>query len=159
MANLTSEQFQQLLTTMTKTAIEAAVTATSKQAVEGNAASNAAIQRNDPSALGPMRQCVLGDDKMRKLTIFDDWLEEAESRMEYIGSTSDKEKVILLRTWGGQDIKELIKRQTSIVGKKSAKIKKEDTDTDIPELETATSDQAESKAETGGYQDTIDRIR
>ena len=54
MANLTSEHFQQLLTTMTKTAIEAAVTATSKQPVEGNVASTAATQRNDPSALGHM---------------------------------------------------------------------------------------------------------
>ena len=59
---------------------------------------------------------------MRKLTLFDDWLEEAENRMEYIGTTDDKDKLILLRTWGDSEIKDLIKRQTSIVN-----IKKEDT--------------------------------
>ena len=96
MANLTQEQFKQLLDTMTQTAISAA-TATVRKQDEVGVSQTITIKRNDPSALGPMRQCVLGDDKMRKLTIFEDWLEEAESRMEYIGISDDKEKIILLR--------------------------------------------------------------
>ena len=51
---------------------------------------------------------------MRRLTLFEEWLEEAECRMEYMGDISDKEKTILLRTWGGPEIKEL-KAQWSIV--------------------------------------------
>ena len=147
MANLTQEQFKLLLETMTQTAITAA-TATVRKQDEG-AFQKGSTRRNDPSALGPMRQCMLGDDKMRKLTLFDDWLEEAESRMEYIGIADDKEKIILLRTWGGQDVKELIKRQASIVGKST--IKKEDasSEEEMPKLE-----------DTGGsYRETIDAIR
>ena len=84
MASLTDAQFEKLLTAMTKTAIDVA-----KSSV---AAPEPQARRNDPAALGPMRQCILGEDKIRKLTIFEDWLEEAESRMEYIGSTTDKGK-------------------------------------------------------------------
>ena len=73
--------------------------------------------------MGPMRQCMLVDDKMRKLIIFDNWLEEAENRMSYIETDTDTEKIILLRTWGDQDINEIIKRQDSITDK-STKIKK-----------------------------------
>ena len=152
---MTQEQFKQLLDTMTQTAINAA-TATVRKQDEG-ANQTVTTRRNDPSALGPMRQCVLGDDKMRKLTIFNDWLEEAESRMEYIGITDDKERIILLRTWGGQDIKELIKRQSSIVGKSktTTKTKKEETassDEEMPKLETDT-------AIAGTYLETIEAIR
>ena len=111
MATLSAEQFQALLATITSTATAAAnVTTPDHQ------------PRNDPSALGPMRKCSLGSDKMRKLTLFDEWLEEAENRMEYIGVTSDKEKIILLKTWGGVDITELIKLQQSPLN-----IKSEDT--------------------------------
>ncbi len=140
-----------LLETMTHTAIQA-VTATVKKQDEETG--KTATTRNDPSALGPMRQCVLGDDKMRKLTIFDDWLEEAESRMEYIGITDDKEKIILLRTWGGQDIKELIKRQSSIVSK-AATIKKEEQSSsteDMPRLEQHTDT-------IGEYRETVETLR
>ena len=150
MANLSQEQFKLLLETMTQTAIQAAAATVKKQ---GDETGKTAITRNDPSALGPMRQCVLGDDKMRKLTIFDDWLEEADSRMEYIGITNDKEKIILLRTWGGQDIKELIKRQSSIVNK-SVTIKKEEESAseDTPSLEGETEP-------TDDYREMIESLR
>ena len=77
---------------------------------------NAAPQstfKNDPAALGPMRQCSLGTDKMRKLTMFNEWLEDAENRMTYIGVTDDNEKVILLKTWGGPEMVELIRLEKS----------------------------------------------
>ena len=67
MANLSSEQFAQLLATMKSSAIEAATEAVSAAAVSKTP--EVPAQRNDPSVLGPMRQCVLGDDKMRKLTL------------------------------------------------------------------------------------------
>ena len=112
MANLSSEQFAQLLATMKSSAIEAATEAVS--AATGSKAPEVPAQSNVPSVLGTMRQCLLGDDKMRRLTLFEEWLEEAECRMEYMGDISDKEKTILLRTWGGPEIKEL-KAQWSIV--------------------------------------------
>ena len=51
--------------------------------------------------------------------------------MEYIDTLSDKEKIILLRTWRGQEIKGLIKRQSS---KLINATKKEDTN-NLPSLE------------------------
>ena len=155
MANLSSEQFAQLLATMKSSAIEAATEAVSAATV--SKAPEVPAQRNDPSVLGPMRQCLLGDDKMRKLTLFDEWLEEAECRMEYIGDISDKEKTILLRTWGGQEIKELIKRQASKLSGASLLIMKDDGD-EIPSLE---GDPPESNTKTGQeqYQDIVNGIR
>ena len=103
MATLSAEQFQALLATITTTA-----------AVAANVPTPETVQvKNDPAALGPIRQCSLGSDKMRKLTLFNEWLEEAENRMDYIGVVNDKEKIILLKTWGGTDINELIKLEKS----------------------------------------------
>ena len=156
MANLSSEQFAQLLAAMKSSAIEAATGAVSAAAVSKTP--EVPAQRNDPSVLGPMRQCLLGDDKMRKLTLFEEWLEEAECRMEYIGNISDKEKTILLRTWGGQEIKELIKRQSSKLSGPAVPIKKEDDDDTPPRLEGETPD-SNSMAGQGQYQDIVNGIR
>ena len=117
MAQLSDTQFQALLATLTQSAAtqlsEAAKSATA-EALAAAKPKNEIRQKNDPSALGPMRQCALGSDKMRKFTLFEDWLEEAENRMEYIGTSTDKEKIILLKTWGGTEIKDLIKTQSSV---------------------------------------------
>jgi len=111
MAQLSDTQFQALLATLTQSAAtqlsEAAKSATA-EALAAAKPKNEIRQKNDPSALGPMRQCALGSDKMRKFTLFEDWLEEAENRMEYIGTSTDKKKMILLKTWGGTEIKDLI---------------------------------------------------
>ena len=53
----------------------------------------APASRNDPSALGPIAPCSLGKNKMTKLTKFEEWLEEAENRMDYIGNQEDREKM------------------------------------------------------------------
>ena len=155
MANLSNEQFKQLLDAMKTTAISAATSAATSASANSQSV-EITKPRNDPSVLGPMRQCTLGDDKMRKLTLFDEWLEEAECRMEYIGTLSDKEKIILLRTWGGQEIKELIKRLSSKLIKTNTPIKKEDPD-GPPALE---GDADDSQASVQGeYQETIKSIR
>ena len=155
MANLSNEQFQQLLDAMKTTAISAATSAATSASANSQTV-EITKPRNDPAVLGPMRQCTLGDDKMRKLTLFDEWLEEAECRMEYIGTSSDKEKIILLRTWGGQEIKELIKRQASKLIKTNTPVKKEDPD-GPPALE---GDADDSQASVQGeYQETIKGIR
>ena len=91
MATLTEDQFRQLLAT-----IGAARTAPAADADQQ--------PRNHPAALGPMKQCTFGVDKMMMLHKFEKWLEEAENRMTYIGTTDDPSKIILLRSWGGSDL-------------------------------------------------------
>ena len=67
-----------------------------------------AVNRQPPqksaAALGHMRPLELGSDKMRKLKIFNEWLEEAENRMKYLGVNTDDEKISLLRAWGNSEI-------------------------------------------------------
>ena len=70
--------------------------------------------RNDPAALGPIRQCILGNNKMVKLTKFEEWLEEAENRMSYIGTDDDKSKIILLKSWGGPELIEFMKSHVKV---------------------------------------------
>ena len=82
MAMLSAQPFQALLATITTTAAAAA-------SVPAPSTSSA---KNDPAAIGPIRQCSLVSDKMRKLTLFIEWLEEAENRMDYIDVTNDKKK-------------------------------------------------------------------
>ena len=68
----------------------------------------------DPSALGTMRTFTMGTNKHSRLKLFDDWLEEAKNRMEYIGVSSDKDKTTLLKTWGGRDLVEFMKQSAKI---------------------------------------------
>ena len=70
MATLSTEQFQALLATLT-TAASVPVPDTSRA-------------RNDPAANAPIPQRSLGSNKMRKVTLFNEWLEVAENRMDYI---------------------------------------------------------------------------
>ena len=59
---------------------------------------------NNPAALGPMKPCILGPNKMTSLKHFEEWLEEAENRMTYIGTQHDPAKVILLKSWGAGNL-------------------------------------------------------
>ena len=65
--------------------------------------------QNDPSALGPMKPFVLGTNKMTRLKRFEEWLEDANSRMQYIGTKEDAAKIILLKTWAGTELVEYMK--------------------------------------------------
>jgi len=113
--NFSADQFSQLLATLSgdRTPGPAAISAT----------------RNDPVALEPIRQCALRTDKMKKLNIFNEWLEDAENRMSYIGITSDKEKIILLKTWGGPEMVELIRLESHLNAQTQARGEAEQEDT------------------------------
>ena len=106
--SFTDAQFQQLLAQL-KTP------QTPNPAPTNNENAPATTPRNDPSALGPMTPCALGTNKMTKLTKFEEWLEEAENRMAYVGNQEDSDKIILLKSWGGSELNEFIKTHVSIV--------------------------------------------
>ena len=97
MATMTEEQFKMLLATL-------------KPSPEPQHQHNL----KDPSALGTMRTFTMGTNKHSRLKLFDDWLEEAKNRMEYIGVSSDKDKTTLLKTWGGRDLVEFMKQSAKI---------------------------------------------
>ena len=103
MATLSAEQFKVLLESIIP----------KKEEPNGNEAGNH-NHKNDPSALGPIRSCDLGTNKMLKLTIFEDWLEEAENRMDFIGTQDDKSRIILLKSWGGKELMEFLKTNVKI---------------------------------------------
>ena len=56
--------------------------------------------QNDPSVLGLIKPFILGTNKMTPLKRFEEWLEDANSRMQYIGSKNDAAKIILLKKFG-----------------------------------------------------------
>ena len=45
-----------------------------------------------------MKPFLLGTNKMTRLKRFEEWLEDANSRMQYIGTHDDTAKIILLKT-------------------------------------------------------------
>ena len=106
----TDQQFQTLLAQMAQMGQQQG-TEQHAPPVENNPATT---PRNDPSALGPMAPCTLGTNKMTKLTKFEEWLEEAENRMNYIGNQEDRDKIILLKSWGGSELNEFIKTHVAI---------------------------------------------
>ena len=71
--------------------------------------------QDDPAALGPIKTCNIGSNKMTRLKYFEEWLEEAESRMSYIGTSDDKAKVILLKSWDGTELVEFMKVHAKVV--------------------------------------------
>ena len=139
MATFTNDQFQQLLAQM-------AQMNTNQQPLQPpggeNANPPATMQRNDPSALGPMAPCTLGTNKMTKLTKFEEWLEEAENRIDYIGHQEDKDKVRLLKSWGGSELNEFIKTYVSI------RTTAQPAEGDNPEIAADTYDQVVEKIKT-----------
>ena len=94
MATFTADQLQQFIQTVTAAVIN---NTNAAPAAPENVTANPAATHNDPSALGTPPPCTLGTNKMTKLTKFEEWLEEVENRMEYIGNQSDKDKIILLK--------------------------------------------------------------
>ena len=71
-------------------------------------------QHKSAAALGPMRQLDMGPEKIRRLIKFNEWLEEAENRMTYIGITTDEERISLLRSWGGQELVTFMKLHAKV---------------------------------------------
>eukprot|EP00111_Clytia_hemisphaerica_P023959 TCONS_00070584-protein len=139
--NFSPEQFQTLMAAITGGQLQQAAPA----------AAAATPPKNDPSALGPIRQCGLGTDKMQKLILFNEWLDDAENRMDYIGVTVDKEKIILLKTWGGPEMVELIRAERSHLNT-GARANEEGAQ--------ANGEVAEANAEAAPtYMQTIERLR
>ena len=56
-----------------------------------------------------MKPFALGTNKMTRLKRFEEWLEDANSRMQYIGTKEDAAKTILLNTWAGTELVEYMK--------------------------------------------------
>ena len=75
MATRSEEQFQTLLETLT-------------------AANQPPTQNtgHDPTVLGPMRPIIMDTNKMIRLKAFEEWLEEAENHMTFVGTTDDTAK-------------------------------------------------------------------
>ena len=71
-------------------------------------------KQNNAAVLGPMKQFTLGTNKLTRLKHFEEWLEEAENRMTFIGTTDDTSKIILLKSWGGPDLVEFMKTQARV---------------------------------------------
>ena len=107
-----------------------------------NVNADTTAHRNDPSALGPMAPCTLGSNKMTKLTKFEEWLEEAENRMEYIGHQQDKDKIILLKSWGGSELNDFMKTYVTI------RTVSQPAEGDNPAIEADTYDQVIEKIKT-----------
>jgi len=118
--NFSAEQFETLMTVITNRPATAADTPAPNST------------KNDPAALGPIRQCSLGSDKMQKLNLFNEWIEGADNRMNYIGITEDKEKIILLKTWGGLEMIELIRTCNSHLNTHNNTQVANDGDTTLP---------------------------
>ena len=106
MATLSQEQFQLLLNTITANAAPPAAAPAAPPA--------APQQQKDPNALGPMHPCVFTTDKMSRLTQFEAWLEEAENLMKFLNLTVDDDKLIYIRSWGGQDLVKFMKLPAKI---------------------------------------------
>ena len=104
MATLSTEQFQTLLATLTQTA-QAAPPQQQNPPPAGC----------DPAALGPMPPCIFGSNKLTRLQKFEAWLEEAQNRMTYIGTTDETKKLILLRSWGGLELVNFMKTHAKII--------------------------------------------
>ena len=70
----------------------------------GAAGGAAAQPQGSALAVGPMGACVLGIDKMKRPKVFQDWVKEAQAKVDYMGITDNKQKVALLKSWAGREL-------------------------------------------------------
>ena len=68
------------------------------------AAGGAAQPQGSALAVGPMGACVLGIDKVKRPKVFQDWVKEAQAKIDYMGITDNKQKVALLKSWAGREL-------------------------------------------------------
>ena len=54
--------------------------------------------------VGPMPPCTLGRDKTRRFKAFDDWVKEAEAKMEYLCITEDNRKPSYIKSHAGAEL-------------------------------------------------------
>ena len=66
------------------------------------------------SAVGPMGHCNLGIDKTGRLKRFNDWLKGAQAKIDFMGLTTDKQKISLLRSWEGPELLTYWEREVGI---------------------------------------------
>lgn len=90
---MTAEQFQQLLQAL-------------PGMIAGGGGGGAAQQALGAASavVGPMGQCNLGVDKVKRLKRFIDWMKGAEAKIDFMGLTTDKQKISLLRSWAGAEL-------------------------------------------------------
>ena len=131
---MSNDQFQQLLATLQSPQQQAAQI---KQIVE----QLKLHQHKSAAALGPMKPLNMGFDRMQKLQRFNQWLEEAENRFQYLGCDTDDEKLCLLRAWGGTELVSFMKLH--------AKVK----------LETTPATDTEPEKTKDTYNETVIKIR
>ena len=115
MAGLSVEQFQQLLAALPGLLAGGG----------GNQAQGAA------SAVGPMGHCNLGIDKSGRLKRFNDWMKGAQAKIDFMGLTTDKQKISLLRSWAGPELLTYWERE---VGVRFEDIPRVEAVGDIPEV-------------------------
>ena len=85
---LTAEQFTQLLAAL-------------PGIVAGGGQGGGQLALGAASAVGPMGHCNLGIDKSGRLKRFNDWMKGAQAKIDFMGLSTDKQKISLLRSWEG----------------------------------------------------------
>ena len=78
------------------------------------AAGGAAQPQGSALAVGPMGACVLGIDKMKRPKVFQDWMKEAQAKIDYMGINDDKQKVALLKSWAGRELLNIWEKKARI---------------------------------------------
>ena len=73
----------------------------------------------------------MGIDKVKRLKRFNDWVKAAEAKMDFMGLTSDTQKVNLLRSWTGPDLILYWEREVGIRFKATAQV---DAVGNVPEI-------------------------
>lgn len=66
------------------------------------------------SAVGPMGHCNLGIDKSGRLKRFNDWMKGAQAKIDFMGLTTDKQKISLLRSWAGPELLTYWEREVGV---------------------------------------------
>ena len=61
-----------------------------------------------------MGHCNLGIDKTGRLKRFNDWLKGAQAKIDFMGLTTDKQKISLLRSWAGPELLTYWEREVGI---------------------------------------------
>ena len=131
---MSNDQFQQLLATLQSPQQQAAQI---QQIIE----QLRLHQHKSAAALGPMKPLNMGLDRMQKLQRFNQWLEEAENRFQYLGCDADDEKLCLLRAWGGTELVSFMKVHAKV------------------RLETTPATDTEPEKTKDTYNETVVKIR
>ena len=95
---------------MTNEQLQALIAALTAAPTDGGPA----LVAGPATVVGQMPPCLLGKDKIKRFKRWKDWIRDAETKMAFLGMSTDQHKINFIRSCAGPDLTEFWEKEAHI---------------------------------------------